>query len=79
MTSDEVRKLLDGRREAIARVLSSEDGRLLLEAIEVGFHPSRLLGKDDREMHFNLGAFAVATYLRDVRDAALRQKGVARG
>lgn len=77
MTYDELRKRLGQRAEATARVLATEDGRLMLEALESVFFNGDLIGKDERATYSNLGAREVVRYLRELRDTAHR-KGATR-
>jgi hypothetical protein len=59
---------LKRRAAAVANILASDDGRLLLEAIEQEFlgDGRRLLGKDPQETGYRVGAHDVVVYLREL-------------
>ena len=61
---DELRR----KAAAVANILRSDDGRLLLEAIEQEFlgDSRRLLGKDPQETGYRVGAHDVVVYLREL-------------
>ncbi len=71
----EVAERIRKEHAAAGRALVSGDGQVLLDVLERMFHPSRLLGDDDRQMHFNLGAYAVVTALRELQRAASTREG----
>lgn len=61
----ELQQRLAGEKgDAVRRVLSTPDGKVLLDALEDTFIEGDLLGKDHDETVFNLGGREVAQYLR---------------
>jgi hypothetical protein len=59
---------LQRRAAAVANVLKSPDGQLLLEAIEQEFlgEGRRLIGKDPQDTGYRVGAHDVVVYLREL-------------
>lgn len=65
----EVRLDLTARAAAVARVLNSADGKLLLEAVEREFMPApkRLIGANPQETAYRVGAYDVVVYLKEMQ------------
>lgn len=63
MTLEEVKAKLGARAAAVARVLQTDDGRKMMEALDEVFVNGDLLGKDDRETNFRLGGREVVLHL----------------
>lgn len=60
-----LRKRLKQKAAAVARVLTSEDGKILMEALEAEFDGA-LKGATVEETMFNVGAREVVVYLRSL-------------
>lgn len=78
LSGKEVAQRILAQHAQAGEVLRSEGGQVLLEILERMFHPSQLLGADDRQMHFNLGAYAVVVAMRELQTAASKQRGETR-
>lgn len=71
---EQLQRELAPKAGAVARVLSSEDGKVLMEALEAEFFEGDLLGETSEETHYNLGARDVVCYLRELRNFNARRK-----
>ena len=60
---------LAAKAAAVARVLNTEDGKALLDAIEQEFllEPRRLIGANPQETAYRVGAFDVVRYLQQLQ------------
>ncbi len=69
MTLQEREDLLQRRAAAVSNVLKSDDGRLLLEAIEQEFlgDGRRLIGENPQMTGYRVGAHDVVVYLRELQ------------
>lgn len=71
---EQLRAKLGQKAAAVSRLLATEDGRLLLEALEAQFFNGRLLGSTPEQTAFNVGAREVVVYLRQLRDHANKER-----
>lgn len=60
---------LKARAAAIANLLNSDDGKVLMQEVKAQFklEPRRLIGKDAQETAYRVGAYDVVAYLEELQ------------